>query len=203
MSRIIRHATVIVGLGLLAFAAAAQNGQSTDAIAAKPGDHITLPAGTVVSVRIADAVNSGHNHSGDLLTGIVDPSVLIENNVVIPRGTEAHVRLVEDKKGGHIKGKAEVRLELISLIMNGHQLGVESADYDKTKGGVKGKMETGAKSASSGGIDAAAAAGPGGAVVGGVIGMFSAPKIELQPNSRVEFKLSEPFLFVVPPAAAP
>ena len=192
-----------LGLVLVAGASFAQAGQVAGSDVPKPGDRITLPPGSVVSVRVADVINSRKDHSGDLLTGIVDPSVLIENHVVIPRGTEAHIRVVEDKKGGHVKGKAEIRLELVSLILNGRQLGVDTQDYDKTKGALKGKVENGTKSAGEGSVDAAVAAGPGGAVVGGVIGIFSAPKIELPANSRVAFKLAEPFTFVTPPAAAP
>jgi hypothetical protein len=62
-------------------------------------------------VRIADDVDSSRNRTGELLTGTVDPSVFMHNQVVIPRGTEAHISMVEDKKGGRLHGKAEVRLE--------------------------------------------------------------------------------------------
>ncbi len=79
------------------------------------GGSVTLPAGTVISVRIADEVNSNRNHPGDIFTGTVDPSVLVENHVVIPRGTEAHIQMVDAKKGGHIHGNAEVELELALL----------------------------------------------------------------------------------------
>ncbi len=74
-----------------------------------PGDFqpITLSEGTVIPIRMADAVNSNHDKTGTMFTGTVDPSVLIHNAVVIPRGTEAHVRMVEAKKGGHIHGKAK------------------------------------------------------------------------------------------------
>src|SRR5438105_1075044 len=87
---------------------------------------IRLPEGTVVPIRMADDVNSNHDKPGTMFTGTVDPSVLINNTVVIPRGTEAHIRMVEAKKGGHIKGKAKVRLELTSLIINGQRLGVDT-----------------------------------------------------------------------------
>src|ERR1041385_9556641 len=60
----------------------------------------TLPSGYVIPVRLADEVNSSHDKAGELFTGTVDPSVLINNHVVIPRGTEAHIRMVEAKKGG-------------------------------------------------------------------------------------------------------
>src|SRR6202011_3971205 len=89
------------------------------------GERVTLPPNTIISVRIADEISSNKNHTGDIFTGIVDPSVLVHDQVVIPRGTEAHVRMAEDKKGGHVHGKAEVRLELVSLVVNGRRLGVE------------------------------------------------------------------------------
>jgi len=179
---------------------ARQSGQATEANPPGSAEHITIPAGGVISVRIADAVDSNHNHTGDLLTGIVDPSVLINDLVVIPRGTEAHVRLVQDKKGGHVAGKAEVRLELVSLVLNGHQLGVESSDHEKKEGTLAGKAKKGTKPVAGAGADAALS-GPGAGMVGGVIAVFSAAKVELKPNSRVEFMLTEPFAFVPPPPA--
>ncbi len=39
-------------------------------------ERVLLPEGTVISVRIADRVDSSKLHSGDLLTGIVDPSFI-------------------------------------------------------------------------------------------------------------------------------
>jgi len=64
------------------------------------GERVTLPPDSIISVRIADEISSNKNHTGDIFTGIVDPSVLVHDHVVIPRGTEAHVRMAEDKKGG-------------------------------------------------------------------------------------------------------
>src|SRR5207248_133511 len=61
---------------------------------------ITLRPGTTISVRVADEVNSTHNHVDDVVIGTVDPSVFIDNRVVIPRGTEAHLQVVEARKGG-------------------------------------------------------------------------------------------------------
>src|SRR5262245_36596753 len=59
---------------------------------------ITLPVGQVIEIRIADTISTNHNHTGDLFTGTVDPSVLVDRKVVIPRGTEAHIRLVDNDK---------------------------------------------------------------------------------------------------------
>src|ERR1039458_3116776 len=77
-------------------------------------DTITLPEGTVISVRIADKINSSQNQAGAIFIGTVDPSVLVDSHVVIPRGTEAHLRMVEDKKGGRFRSE-EHTSELQSL----------------------------------------------------------------------------------------
>ncbi|HEX3542991.1 MAG TPA: hypothetical protein VHT31_00570 [Candidatus Acidoferrum sp.] len=162
------------------------------------GERVTLPPDTIISVRIADEINSSKNHTGDIFTGIVDPSVMVHDNVVIPRGTEAHVRMADDKKGGHIHGKAEVRLELVGLVVNGRRLGVESDQEVRGQGAAAAKAKAEAKSGEHLG-SASSVAGPAGSAAGPVIAVFSAAKVEMKANSRVEFILAEPFTFAKPP----
>jgi len=166
-----------------------------------PDDHerILLPAGTVISVRIADRVDSNHLHTGDLLTGIVDPSLIYNDRVLIPRGTEAHVRMAENKKGGHLHGKAEVELELIGLVMNGRKLEVESDTYQKDQGVLVAKVKAAGPASAGAGADVATGSGPGSGV-SPVIAIFHAAKVELPPDTRVKFTLTAPFTFVKPPA---
>ena len=95
---------------------------------------VTLPPGTVISVRIADEISSKRNHAGDMFTGTVDPSVFVEDQVVISRGTEAHIQMVDKKKGGHIHGKAEIELQLVSLVLNGEREDVDTDTVKKKKG---------------------------------------------------------------------
>jgi hypothetical protein len=163
------------------------------------GERVTLPPDSIISVRIADEISSNKNHTGDIFTGIVDPSVLIHNQVVIPRGTEAHVRMAEDKKGGHIHGKAEVHLELVSLVVNGRRLGVESDPEVRGQGAMSAKAKAAEKSGEHAGGSATGVAGPAGSAAGPVIAAFAAPKVEMKANSRVEFILAEPFTFARPP----
>jgi hypothetical protein len=158
-----------------------------------------LPAGTVISVRIADRVDSNKLHSGDLLTGIVDPSVIYNDRVLIPRGTEAHVRMAENKKGGHLHGKAEVELELIGLVMNGRKLEVDSDTYQKDQGVLAAKVKAAGPATAGAGANMATSSDPGSAV-SPVIAIFHAAKVDLPPDTRVKFTLTAPFTFVKPPA---
>jgi hypothetical protein len=164
-----------------------------------PDEHqpITLPEGTVIPVRIADDVSSKHDRPGELFSGTVDPSVLINDIVVIPRGTEAHIRMVHRKKGGHIHGKAEITLELVSLIMNGQRLEVDSDVRTKKKGAASAKSSAIAKKGENSG--AAAVGGDPAAAAGPVIAAFTAAKAEVKAGSRIEFRLESPFTFEKPP----
>ena len=160
---------------------------------------VTLPSGYVIPVRLADEVNSSHDNTGDLFTGTVDPSVLVNDHVVIPRGTEAHIRIVEDKKGGHLHGKAKARLELVSLIINGERLGVDTNAPKKEKSSASTKASAEAKKGPQG---ASAMAGNPGAVAGPVIAAFSSAKVDVKPGSRIQFTLESPFTFEPPPLNA-
>jgi hypothetical protein len=107
--------------------------------------------------------------------------------------------MAEDKKGGHIHGKAEVRLELVSLVVNGRRLGVESDPQVKGQGAMSAKAKAAEKSGEHAGGSATGVVGPAGSAAGPVIAAFSAPKVEMKANSRVEFVLAEPFTFARPP----
>ena len=182
--------------------ASAQDQDSQDrSNANSSGDEgtVTLPSGYVIPVRLADEVNSSHDKVGDLFTGTVDPSVLVNDHVVIPRGTEAHIRMVEDKKGGHLHGKAKVSLELVSLIINGERLGVDTNAPMKEKGSGSTKASAEAKKGPQG---AGVVAGNPGAVAGPVIAAFSAAKVDVKPGSRIQFTLESPFTFEPPPLNA-
>jgi hypothetical protein len=124
---------------------------------------------------------------------------LVNDVVVIPRGTEAHIRLTHLKKGGHVRGNAKVSLELVSLIINGRRLEVESNELTKKRGAIEAKGGAVVKKAPSGGDSLAGE--PAGAALP-VIAAFSAAKVQVKPGSRVEFKLETPFTFRKPPVAA-
>ena len=189
--------TTLLGATLSARRTAAQRPFEDDQTAR--GQVLTLPAGTVVSVRLADAVDSNKNHAGDHFSGAVDPSVLIANRVVIPRGTEAHVLMVDDKKGGRIHGHAEVELELVSLIINGRKLEVASSTYEKKKGVLAAKAAPEAKASANTAGDVAVGGQPG--IADPVIAAFRAAKVEKPAGTRIDFTLAAPFTFEAPPAS--
>lgn len=186
---------------LVTQASATQNADSSRGDSSQPDTNssVTLPEGTVISVRIADKVNSNQNHPGDTFTGTVDPSILVDNRVVIPRGTEAHIQMVDSKKGGHIHGKAYVELQLVNLVLNGEGTEIDTEPVGKKKGALSTKARAEVKPGAAGAAEVAASANPVGAVALGGIAAFRAPKVNIKSGSRIPFTLSEPFTFSPPP----
>jgi hypothetical protein len=167
---------------------------STKSRAADQNERVTLPAGTVISIRLADAVNSNHNRPGDQFSGTVDPSVLVGDRVVIPRGTEARVRMVERRKGGHIHGPAEIQLELTSLVINGRKLELESDTYREKKGVMASKIKGEAKASANPAADLVVSGLPSDAA-DPVIAIFRAARVMKPAGSKIDFSLTSPFTF--------
>ena len=155
-------------------------------------DTITLPEGTVISVRIADKINSSHDQAGDIFIGTVDPSVIVESHVVIPRGTEAHLLMVEDKKGRRLHGNAEVEVELLSLVIDGKKIDADSDVVKKKKGALSTKATAEIKPGAVGVAEVAVSVNPIGAVALGGIAVLKAAKVEMKPGSRIAFTLASP-----------
>src|SRR5262245_31881219 len=173
-----------------------REGVGSDAYPTEQMEVITLPEGFTIPVRITDEISSKHAHTGEMYSGSVDPSVLVNDVVVIPRGTEAHIRMNQLKKGGHVHGNAKVSLELVSLIINGRRLEVETNELTKKKGAAETKGQAVVKKAPSG-ADSLAGQPLGAALP--VIAAFSAAKVQVKPGSRVEFRLEAPLTFRKPP----
>ena len=99
--------------------------------APKPQPHVTISAGTVVTIRMADSVDSSRNHPGDEFAASVDAPIVVDGREVVSRGAEARVRLVNAKTAGTMTGQSQLQLELISLIINGIPYATQSGHYEK------------------------------------------------------------------------
>src|SRR5438477_11681601 len=70
---------------------------------------MTLPAGTVITVRLANAVGSKLSNSGDQFNASVATPVEADGKVVVPSGAEASGKVVQGVALGRFKGRAVLR----------------------------------------------------------------------------------------------
>ena len=118
-----------------------------------------IPAGTGIVVRMIGSVDSSRDNPGESFQASVDEPVFVGSLMAIPRGASARVALANVAQAGHIQGRSEVRLQLISLNIHGRSYPVRSTFFEKA-GASRGK-----RSAEVIGGGAAA-----GAVLGGIFG---------------------------------
>lgn len=74
-----------------------------------------IPAGTVVSVRVAHTISSDKAQSGDIWTGTVYHKVVLNGQTVARRGDPVKGLVVNAKSSGRLSGKALLELQLTSV----------------------------------------------------------------------------------------
>src|SRR6202521_2813358 len=163
---------------------------------------VTLPAGTVITVRLASAVGSKLSANGDHFSATVATPVQAAGKLVLPAGAEALGRVVEAVPQGRFKGAAELRLVLETVTVKNDSYDVQTSSISRTLKG-KGKRTATLIGGSAGGgalIGGLAGGGKGaliGAALGGGAGTAGAAytgekEIVLPAESTLSFTLAEP-----------
>lgn len=139
--------------------------------APKPPDRVTIPSGTVVTVRMTDSINSTSSRPGEEFAASVDAPVVVGDRVVVSRGADARVRLVSARSAGRMTGQSELQLELIGLTINGTFYNTQSGYYQQ-HGASRGNRtaETVGGGAVLGALIGAIAGGGKGAAIGSAVG---------------------------------
>jgi outer membrane lipoprotein SlyB len=175
-----------------------------------PVEHVTIRAGTTVSVRMVDGLDSEVNQVGDTFRASLDSPIMVEDRVVVPAGTEVQGRVTDVKSSGRFKGRSEMTLQLVRLQMNGKSYELATSVWN-----AKGRSEGTRTAATVGGgaalgaIIGAIAGGGKGAAIGaaagagagtGVSAATKGKQIKVQPEDVVQFRLTND-VTVVPSAS--
>jgi hypothetical protein len=189
--------TVAVLVLVLGIGEGIRAGQQADP--GKASTPVTLPAGTMVNVRLTEAINVDAAQAGMTFKGRVDDPVSIDGRVVIPREAGAAVQAVKVAQSGSLKGSDSISLKLNTVSVGGRVYQV-ATEYATVEGKGEGKKTT-RKVAGGAGLGAIvggiAGGGSGaliGAAVGGVAGTAVAASgkehLNLPAETRLQFKLA-------------
>jgi hypothetical protein len=163
---------------------------------------ITIPAGQSLLVRMIDGVDSSKNQVGDVFHASLETDLYIQNSLVARKGTDVYGRLAEVKEAGHLSGSAELQLELIRMVIDGHDYPLVSSDYS-LKGQGRGsdtakKVGGGAVvgaiigAIAGGGKGAAIGAGVGSAAGAGVQVFTRGKQVKVPSETLLDFRLEQP-----------
>jgi hypothetical protein len=135
------------------------------------GQVVTVPAGTLIRLRVNERITSDHSKPGDSFDGIVINDVVAGGAIAIPRGAAVRGTVVDSKSSGVLKGRGELTLQLNQITLAGKTYPIVSDSWAHN-GGDK-TIETINKTAGFGAVGAligAVAGGGAGAAIGGGVG---------------------------------
>jgi hypothetical protein len=133
--------------------------------------HVTIPAGTRISVRTIDSVDSTKNHVGDRFQASLEEPLTVDGSVMVGKGADVYGRLAESKQSGTFAGRSQLKLELTGIVVNGQTVPVVTGEYEltgKSRGASTAKRTVGG--AAVGSIIGAIAGGGKGAAIGAGVG---------------------------------
>jgi hypothetical protein len=170
---------------------------------------VQIPTNSTVTIRMIDSVDSSVNHAGEIFHASLEAPIVVDNEVVVPKGADVYVRLVAASSAGKFAGKSELHLELVKMEFRGQSYPIVSSTYSMA-GGSRGKntAEKVGGGAAIGAIIGALAGGGKGAAIGAGVGAAGGgvyqgathgQQVRIPSETKLDFQLDQPVTVTVMP----
>jgi len=163
---------------------------------------VTVPSGTDIHIRLAEALSSDRNRTGDSFRATLDSPLVVDGTVVAGTGSSVLGRIAQSRKAPLLGGTAVLTLTLTDITtVDGHLTRINTNNIEQ-QGSRSGLVNT-AKMATGGAVGAVIGAVSGAAEGAGISSSlrddnrtsgFMATKrtVVLQSGTQVNFKLASP-----------
>jgi hypothetical protein len=162
---------------------------------------LEIHAGTPITVRLIDPVNSEVDQLGQTYRASLDQPLLIGGRVAVARGADATLVLTSAQHAGHFAGRTVMTLELTELVVNDRvvQIATTNASVSSAARGGRSAGVIGGATA-LGAVVGGLAGGGRGAAIGSVSGVgagtlaattLAGTKVKLPAETRITFSLRE------------
>jgi hypothetical protein len=168
---------------------------------AKSVPAVTIPAGTRISVRTIDSIDSTKNHVGYRFQASLEEPLSVDGNVVVPKGADLYGRLEGSKQTGTFTGRSELKIELTGIVVHGQTVPLVTGEYElsgKSKGESTAKRTVGGAAIGSiigalagGGKGAAIGAGTGAGLGAGSEIITKGDQVKIPSETLLEFTLQQ------------
>lgn len=131
-----------------------------------------LNAGREITVRTTRVLSTKTMKTGDVFAAVLEEPIVLDGWTVAGTGAKVDGRIAEADKGGRIKGKASISVELTSLTTaDGQKVEIVTSPVDAEAAANKGKEAKRIGVGAGAGAAIGAIAGGGkGAAIGGLVG---------------------------------
>jgi len=160
---------------------------------------INVPKGTVLSVRLTQAIEVDAAQTGMTFKSVLDDPVMIGGQVVVPRGAAVALQAAKVEQAGKMKGSDNITLKANSVSFGGRKYEIVTT-YVESKGSGEGK-KTARKVGGGAGLGAivggiagggtgAAIGAAAGAATGAIMSSQGTEHLKLPAETRLQFTLS-------------
>jgi hypothetical protein len=167
-----------------------------------PVKTVTLPAGTVIPIRMTDTLDSASTQSNSVFHGSLAGDLIADGMVVARSGASVVGRVVTAKDATHFSGSSELSIELTRVDTVDHPVDVVTDAFTKqgngrgkntaTKAGGGAALGAIIGALAGGGKGAAIGAVTGGGVGAGVNGVTRGQQVQIPTETLVSFHLQSP-----------
>jgi len=162
----------------------------------------TIPEGSVVTIRTIDSIDSATSSTGQIFRGSLDAPVVVDDQVVLPKGLNVNLRLVEASSAGKIKGRSQLTVSLETVTYQGKSYRLSSSDVQQ-QGASRGKRSAAVIGGGTvlGALIGGLAGGGKGAAIGAGVGagtgtavqvMTKGEQVKIPAETRLDFTLHAP-----------
>jgi hypothetical protein len=162
----------------------------------------TIPAGTVVTVRLGETLSTQKNHPGDTFSGTLDQPLVVDGFAIAERGSRVQGRITDLEQAGRVKGLAQISLQLTKLhTADGQDIAISTEKFakegptshkeDAEKVGIGAVLGAAIGAMAGGGKGAAIGAGAGGAAGAGTVAATRGKPAELPVETRLTFRIEQ------------
>ena len=133
---------------------------------------LVVPAGTTLTVRLADSLSSKTSTDGQPFSGtLVNPVAASGGETAFPAGSTVSGTVVTSHSAGRFKGASLLEIKLDAVTVGGHQIALSTSPVSKGEKG-KGKRTAGliGGGAGAGALIGGLAGGGKGAAIGALAG---------------------------------
>ena len=166
---------------------------------------VTIPAGTVLSIRLTTPIASDTSKVEDAVNGRLSKPIVVGGETAIPAGANVTGSVLSAKGSGRVKRRGSLAFRFSHVEVYGERHQIQTARISREAAAdTKEEVIKGGIGAGAGAIIGGIAGGGKGAVIGGAIGgtggalATKGKEVRLAAGDVVTIRLNEPLKVLIP-----
>jgi hypothetical protein len=159
---------------------------------------VTLPAGTLLLVRMKDSISS-KNRAGTPFTTKIEYDLVIDGKKVVPAGTVIYGKVLSSTQARRALGQSTLDLRLLQIALGGTPVPISTTGFQQAgERAIKDAARGAAAGAAIGAIVDGGEGAAKGAAIGATVGAVKrGESITIPPGTLIQFNLTQPCTITV------